>query len=501
MIMIGVAMATVVGSLSIAGVGGPVRAAAAASQPEYQLSLGDSLAVGWGASDPADGYPNLIRAQETTTFPALTVENLSCPAETTTTLLRGGGWCQYPEGSQLGAAVAFLASHPGQVPYITIDIGLNNVDGCPVGSTIDETCVAQGVAAAQSDLPWIIAGLRSAAPGVPIFGSNSYDPFLMGDDSPVTPEAVDSSQGSSFSAQASAMMGSLNNVIDQAYTAGGATLVDVAAVFATTDTAMSGSYDGNSAPQNLSDVCAWTHMCDSTGWGLHLDDPGEAQMADAFGGAIDQSVDARGRGTWLADASGGVHTFGDAPFLGDLTGHPLNRPIVSMATTADYRGYWLVASDGGIFSFGDAQFYGSTGNLELNRPVVGMAATPDGHGYWLVASDGGIFAFGDAQFYGSTGNIHLNRPVVGMAATPDGHGYWLVASDGGVFTFGDAQFYGSTGHENLNRPIIGISPAPYGTGYTLAASDGGVFTFGGADFNGSTGSSPPPTPVVAVGTE
>ena len=188
------------------------------------------------------------RGPASANFPGLKVQNLACPAETTDTLLRGGGWCHYAQGSQLGAAEAFLSSHPGQVAYVTIDIGLNNVDVCPTGSTIDETCVAHGVAEAQADLPWIIAGLHHAAPGVPIFGANSYDPFLMGDNSPVSPQSVDSSQGSSFSAQASAMMASLNSVINQAYTAGGASLVDVAGIFATTDTALSGVYDGRKRP-------------------------------------------------------------------------------------------------------------------------------------------------------------------------------------------------------------------------------------------------------------
>ena len=239
--MIGASLMAVVGSLSIADVAAPARAVAAGAQPEYQLSLGDSLAAGWGASDAAHGYTNLISAAESTYFPGLTVENLACPAETTSTLLHGGGWCQYPQRSQLGAAEAFLSSHPGQVAYVTIDIGLNNVDVCPNGSTIDQACVAHGVAEAQADLPWIIAGLHNAAPGVPIFGANSYDPFLMGDDSPVNPQSVDTSQGSTFSAQSSTMMASLNDTIDQAYTAGDATLVDVAGAFATTDTALSGS--------------------------------------------------------------------------------------------------------------------------------------------------------------------------------------------------------------------------------------------------------------------
>jgi len=49
----------------------------------------------------------------------------------------------------------------------------------------------------------------------------------------------------------------------------------------------------------------------------------------------------------------------------------------------------------------DATFYGSMGGHPLNQPIVGMASTPDGRGYWLVASDGGVFSFGDAPFRGS----------------------------------------------------------------------------------------------------
>src|ERR1035437_3056240 len=122
------------------------------------------------------------------------------------------------------------------------------------------------------------------------------------------------------------------------------------------------------------------------------------------------------------------------------------------------RGYWLDASDGGIFTFSPATkpaiarlaitnlaFYGSMGGHPLNLPMVGMASTPGGGGYWTVAADGGVFSFGDAQFSGSRGAPPLNKPMVGIASTPDGGGYWTVASDGGIFSFGDAAFYGSMG--------------------------------------------------------
>jgi hypothetical protein len=190
-------------------------------------------------------------------------------------------------------------------------------------------------------------------------------------------------------------------------------------------------------------------------------------------------------GYWIADAAGGVFSFGNAGFHGSAGGLRLNSAILGLAGAPTGGGYWLVGGDGGIFSYGDARFYGSTGNIRLNKPVVGMAPTPSGKGYWLVASDGGIFAYGDAAFFGSTGNIRLNQPVVGMAPTPSGHGYWLVARDGGIFAYGDAAFFGSTGNIRLNQPIVAIAPRPNAAGYWMVAADGGIFAFGDAPFAGS----------------
>ena len=197
-------------------------------------------------------------------------------------------------------------------------------------------------------------------------------------------------------------------------------------------------------------------------------------------------------------SDGSVYSFGSTLFLGDLAGHPLNRPVVGIALRNDGLGYWLDATDGGVFTFGGAGFYGSAGAVRLAKPVVGMAATPDGRGYWLVASDGGIFTFGDAGFYGSAGAVRLAKPVVGMAATPDGRGYWLVASDGGIFTFGDASFFGSAAAVRLAKPVVGMAATPGGRGYWLVASDGGIFTFGNAGFHGSTGGIRLAKPVVGM---
>jgi hypothetical protein len=198
-------------------------------------------------------------------------------------------------------------------------------------------------------------------------------------------------------------------------------------------------------------------------------------------------ANAGGGGYWVADADGGVFSFG-APFFGSMGGIALNAPIVGIAATPDHGGYWLAAADGGIYAFGDATFHGSVPGVlppgaSLNQPVVGIAGSQDGKGYWLAAADGGVFSFGDALFKGSMGGIHLNKPVVGMAGNTTG-GYWLVASDGGIFSFG-ATFLGSLGSITLNAPVTGMARTDDGGGYWMVTADGGAFAFGDAPFWGS----------------
>jgi hypothetical protein len=208
-----------------------------------------------------------------------------------------------------------------------------------------------------------------------------------------------------------------------------------------------------------------------------------------------------GRGYWLAQAGGGVLSFGGAPFHGSLPGEGIvpDLPVVGIASTPDGGGYWLVARDGGVFAFGDARFFGSDsfGGETPESPVVGLAATPDGVGYWLVTTGGGVTSFGDARSYGSLQGTSLAQPVVGMAPTTDGHGYWLVASDGGVFAFGDARFLGSMGGRSLARPVVGMAADPGTGGYWLVAADGGIFSFG-APFLGSAAGTPLAGPITGM---
>ena len=95
------------------------------------LAVGDSLAFGYqpdfnydhGYAD--DFYSNLK------SLGVSKIANVGCPGETSTTLIKGG--CAYALlrkfpylGSQLNAALFYLAQHPGQVSPVTLDIGATN---------------------------------------------------------------------------------------------------------------------------------------------------------------------------------------------------------------------------------------------------------------------------------------------------------------------------------------------------------------------------------------
>ncbi len=243
-----------------------------------------------------------------------------------------------------------------------------------------------------------------------------------------------------------------------------------------------------------------------------------------------------GGGYWLAQANGGVFSYGDAPFLGSLPGMHVvpAEPITGIAASPYDGGYWLVGADGGVFAFGHAVFFGSLPAIGVvpHGIIVGIVPTKDGGGYWLVGADGGVFAFGDADFHGNasgsgalatvallatpTGGGYLLPDALGIAApafgdataqqgspiplvsllsggaiTLDGNGCWEVGTDGGVFSFGNAVFHGSLPGEHVQprAPIVGMARTPDDRGYWLVGADGGVFAFGDAGFYGSSAGS------------
>jgi lysophospholipase L1-like esterase len=155
-------------------------ARASATPAHYYLALGDSLAAGFlaGRGDTDRGYADLLYARLRGTDPALRLVKLGCSGETTRSMSEGGV-CDYPAGSQLRQAVRFLREHRGQVRYLTVDIGANDLSRCYSRPGADAACVARGLRSGVGNLPRILGPLYAAAgPGVRAAGMTYYDPFL-----------------------------------------------------------------------------------------------------------------------------------------------------------------------------------------------------------------------------------------------------------------------------------------------------------------------------------
>ena len=190
--------------------------------------------------------------------------------------------------------------------------------------------------------------------------------------------------------------------------------------------------DNLTSRANLADLFSYDRTTSSCPTGVTHLAAGQPWAVASMVTSIDGQVCS---GYWVVTRSGGVTAIGAARWLGDMSTHQLNAPMIAIAATPDHGGYYLLGSDGGVFAFSNTRFHGSTGSMHLNAPVMGMAVSPIDGGYWLAATDGGIFTFGDTTYYGSTGNLRLNAPMVGISADDHTGGYWLVAADGGVFGF------------------------------------------------------------------
>ena len=216
-----------------------------------------------------------------------------------------------------------------------------------------------------------------------------------------------------------------------------------------------------------------------------------------------QTPGSRQDGYWAVDASGGVFTFGCAPFYGSAAGKNLAAPIVGLAGMLGWNGYWLAGADGGVFTFGDAAFYGSMGGQRLNSPIVGIVSQSSGGGYTLAAADGGVFTFGQDRFFGSMATQRLTAPVVAIAAAAYGNGsgmnagffgYWMLGSDGAVYSFGAAKYYGRlTVDAGTARALLA---SPDGNGYWVITTDGISHPFGDAQaFGGPSQGTVQPTKI------
>jgi len=257
------------------------REAAAVSAPTvYYLALGDSLSTGGGA-DPGLGYVDDIDAQLNSHIPGLQLEDLGCGGDSTTRMINGGLCHNYTTGNQLGDAELFLQAHAGQVAFVTIDVGGDDIDGCGINGTINPTCVGNALNAINRNLPIIMSGLRTAGGTVPIVGMNYYDPYLAAWYSGAW---FHGSPSKEVAKESLPVLHSLNKELTRIYRQYNAEVANVQSPFHSNDWRMTGSYSGTALPQNVANICNWTHMC-MTGGGnpnIHATDYGHSLIADAY---------------------------------------------------------------------------------------------------------------------------------------------------------------------------------------------------------------------------
>jgi lysophospholipase L1-like esterase len=244
------------------------------------VALGDSLAAGYqpgGAELRDTAYPALTATRIGARGAALTLENLGCSGETTTSLVKGGK-CDFAAGSQLDQAEKLLKAND-DVALVTIDIGGNDLLRCVRGGArIDTACVTAGVGTVKKNLPTILKRLKAAAgPDVPVLVLGYYNPWLAAKalDQPV--KGVDA---------AAKAYTALSTAIESAAKSSGTTFVGLDQAFSTNDTTPT-TINGRSVPKNAAAICTLTNIC--TASDIHLTDEGAATVARVLAKAAEKA--------------------------------------------------------------------------------------------------------------------------------------------------------------------------------------------------------------------
>jgi lysophospholipase L1-like esterase len=190
--------ALVAGVLAAGSLAGFTAQAVAVHQTpkSYYLALGDSIAYGiqpakaergLPPSGYRTGYVDVFAKQLRQVAPKIQVVNYSCPGESTVTFVRGGcPWLAEGKklhdpyrGTQMAAALAFLAAHRGQVSPITIHLWGNDIDPVAEACKGDFACIKKRAPAAlrtlEARLGDILARLRTAAPTADIVVNGAWN--------------------------------------------------------------------------------------------------------------------------------------------------------------------------------------------------------------------------------------------------------------------------------------------------------------------------------------
>ncbi len=261
--------------------GGIPAARAGGGDTITYLALGTSMAVGFqpGRGETSKGYVDDLWRSMQQQIPGLTLRNVGCPGETSRSMISGKhSLCHYAAGSQLDAAVAFMEAHPGQVAFITLDVGANDVvERCLRDSgRLDRACTVDLLPRLQTRLTHIVDALAAAGPDVPIVAMTYHDPLLgfWG----LVPG------GRALARANQRVWAMLTTTFATAYSDAGATVADVAATFRIDDFTDIIVVPGRGPlPANVALTCQWTWFCTPRFAGdPHPNPTGYRKIAETF---------------------------------------------------------------------------------------------------------------------------------------------------------------------------------------------------------------------------
>ena len=197
----------------------------------------------------------------------------------------------------------------------------------------------------------------------------------------------------------------------------------------------------------------------------------------------------------LTDA-GGLYSFGDARYYGNLLDHGFPGPAVGLAETANGSGYNILTGSGALYSFGNAEYFGNLLDHGYPGPASAIASTPSGSGYSILTAAGGLYTFGNAPYFGNLLDRGYPGHAAGLAFTPTGGGYWILTREGAIYSFGDAGYYGNL--LDHGYPGVAASLVASSRGYGILTTSGALYTFGNQPYLGNLLDHCYPGPATAI---
>ncbi|MFY9782856.1 MAG: SGNH/GDSL hydrolase family protein [Acidimicrobiales bacterium] len=295
-----VALAVVAGAFFVGRTSAPDASAASSSASTpvtfsaFYLDVGASESLGFqptgvtghNGARTNTGYANSLVFREAIKGVALDLEQIGCPGDTVQSLLttKVSDACYQAPNNQLTKATSYLQAHQADPGLVTVDLGFNNVRLCLEAHPVNESCLDQGIAAVENDLPKILKTLKSSAgPKVHFVGLEYSDPYLG--------YFLDGPNGPADATETLDGIDQLNTVLVKIYTNAGVAVANVPSLFQTDNTVRTTMDNVGSIPVNVQQACLLSWFCESAPFGPddHPNNAGYSLIAAAIEAVLPKS--------------------------------------------------------------------------------------------------------------------------------------------------------------------------------------------------------------------